>query len=107
MPPPRLHFSLARHRIRAVATLRQIFVCATPGDGRCGAKGGGELLEAFRSEVERRGLSPSAVVRNACARRHHEGPVVFVYPDDVLYTRVRAEDVPIIVERHLVPARVT
>jgi (2Fe-2S) ferredoxin len=90
-----------------VGKLRQIFVCATPGDGRCGAKGGSELLEAFRIEVERHGLPPAAVLRNACARRHHEGPVVFVYPDDVWYTRVTAEDVPIIVERHLTPARVT
>jgi (2Fe-2S) ferredoxin len=88
-----------------VAGLRQIFVCATPGEGRCGAKGGGELLEAFRLEVERRGLPPAAVLRNACARRHHEGPVVFVYPDDVWYTRVTPDDVPEIVERHLMPAR--
>jgi (2Fe-2S) ferredoxin len=84
-----------------VAKLRQIFVCATPGEERCGGKGGGELLEAFRAEAERRGLPPSAVLRNACTRRHHEGPVVFVYPDDVWYTRVRPEDVPEIVERHL------
>ena len=90
-----------------MARFRQIFVCATPGEGRCGAKGGGELLEAFRAEVERRGLPPAAVLRNACARRHHEGPVVFVYPDDVWYTRVRPEDVPDIVERHLAPARVS
>jgi hypothetical protein len=69
-----------------VARLRHIFVCATPGEGRCGAKGGGDLLEAFRAEVERRGLSPAAVLRNTCTRRHHEGPVVFVYPDDVWYT---------------------
>ncbi|MFL6031643.1 MAG: (2Fe-2S) ferredoxin domain-containing protein [Rubrobacteraceae bacterium] len=89
-----------------MARLRQIFVCATPGEGRCGAKGGGELLEAFRAEIERRGLQPAAVLRNACARRHHEGPVVFVYPDDVWYTRVRAEDVPVIVERHVASARV-
>ena len=86
-----------------MAKLRQIFVCATPGEGRCGAKGGTELLEVFRAEVERRGLSPSAVLRNACTRRHHEGPVVFVYPDDVWYTRVRPEEVPEIVERHLAP----
>jgi (2Fe-2S) ferredoxin len=85
---------------------RQIFVCATPGEGRCGGKGGSELLEAFRVEVERRGLSPSCVLRNACACRHHEGPVVFVCPDDVWYTRVRPEDVPGIVERHLAPAQV-
>ena len=87
-----------------MATLRQIFVCATPGEGRCGAKGGGELLDAFTAEVERRGLSPSAVLRNACTRRHEEGPVVFIYPDDVWYTRVAPEDVPGIVERHLSPA---
>jgi (2Fe-2S) ferredoxin len=89
-----------------MAKLRQIFVCATPGEGRCGAKGGGELLEAFQAEVERRGLSPAAVLRNACSRRHHEGPVVFVYPDDVWYIRVTPGDVPYIVERHLAPARV-
>jgi (2Fe-2S) ferredoxin len=82
--------------------LRLIFVCATPGEGRCGAKGGSELLEAFRKEVIRLGLSPSAVLRNACTRRHEEGPVVFVFPDDVWYTHVKAEDVPDIVEKHLV-----
>ncbi len=81
--------------------LCQIFVCATPGAGRCGAKGGGELLAAFREEVDRRGIPPAAVLRNACTRRHEEGPVVFVYPDDVWYTRVGLKDVPEIVERHL------
>lgn len=80
----------------------QIFVCATPGEGRCGAKGGDELLNRFREEVERRGIAPAPVLRNACTRRHHEGPVVFIYPDDVWYTEVTPDDVPEIVERHLV-----
>jgi (2Fe-2S) ferredoxin len=84
---------------------RQIFVCATPGEGRCGAKGGGELLEAFRDEVGRRGLSSSVVLRNACTRRHEDGPVVFVFPDDVWYTRVTQEDVSRIVEKHLSAAK--
>ncbi|MBA3490850.1 MAG: (2Fe-2S) ferredoxin domain-containing protein [Rubrobacteraceae bacterium] len=84
----------------------QIFVCATPGEGRCGGKGGGELLAAFRDEVELRGIPSSTVLRNVCTRRHEEGPVVFVYPDDVWYTRVTSEDVPEIVERHLAPMRV-
>jgi (2Fe-2S) ferredoxin len=83
----------------------QIFVCATPGEGRCGAKGGGELLETFKEEVYRRGIPSSAVLRNTCTRRHEEGPVVFIYPDDVWYTRVKPEDVPEIVERHLAAAR--
>jgi len=85
---------------------RQIFVCATPGEGRCGEKGGGELLEAFREEVERRGLSSLVVLRNTCTRRHEDGPVVFIFPDDVWYTRVTKSDVTGIVERHLVPAGV-
>jgi (2Fe-2S) ferredoxin len=84
----------------------QIFVCATPGEGRCGAKGGGELLTAFREEVDRRGIPSSAVIRNVCTRRHEEGPVVFIYPDDLWYTHVKPEDVPGIVERHLAPVRV-
>ncbi len=84
----------------------QIFVCATPGEGRCGAKGGGELLETFKEAVELRGIPPSTVLRNVCTRRHEEGPVVFVYPDDVWYTRVQPEDVRKIVEQHLTPARV-
>jgi (2Fe-2S) ferredoxin len=84
-----------------VDTLRQIFVCATPGEGRCGAKGGGELFERFREEVVSLGISPSAVLRNACTRRHEDGPVVFVFPDDVWYTHVTPEDVREIVQRHL------
>lgn len=89
-----------------VSTIRQIFVCATPGEGRCGEKGGTKLLETFREEAERRGFGPSVVLRNACSRRHEEGPVVFVYPDDVWYTRVTVEDVPEIIQRHLQPSRV-
>ena len=85
--------------------LCQIFVCATPGEGRCGEKGGNELLELFRDEVGRRGLSPEVILRNACTRRHHEGPVVFVFPDDVWYTEVTPEDVPAILGRHLAPVR--
>jgi (2Fe-2S) ferredoxin len=88
-----------------VSRFCQIFVCATPGEGRCGAKGGNELLDVFREEVGLRGIPPSTVLRNACTRRHEEGPVVFVYPDDVWYTRVKPEDVPEIVERHLVSGR--
>ena len=84
----------------------QIFVCATPGEGRCGAKGGNVLLERFREEVEQRGIPSAMVLRNACTRRHEEGPIVFVYPDDVWYTHVKPDDVPGIVERHLAPQSV-
>jgi (2Fe-2S) ferredoxin len=83
-----------------MARFQQIFVCATPGAGRCGAKGGGELLRLFEEEVRRRELSGVMVVRNACTRRHERGPVVFVFPDDVWYYEVTPEAVSGIVERH-------
>ena len=103
---PLLDLLPVRRRMSIMTKLRQIFVCATPGEGRCGAKGGGELLEEFRAEVERQGIAPSTVLRNACTRRHEEGPIVFIYPDDVWYTRVAIADVPRIVERYLAPVRV-
>jgi (2Fe-2S) ferredoxin len=84
-----------------MGVFRQIFVCTTSGEGRCGSKGGRDLLDKFREEVSRVGLSPSLILRNACTRRHEEGPVVFVFPDDVWYTCVTLDDVPHIVERHL------
>lgn len=64
------------------------------------------MLERFREEVQRLGLSPAMVLRNVCTRRHEEGPVVFIYPDDVWYTNVTPEDAPGIVERHLARERV-
>ncbi|TCJ17388.1 (2Fe-2S) ferredoxin domain-containing protein [Rubrobacter taiwanensis] len=89
-----------------MARFRQIFVCATPGEGRCGARGGGELLRLFEEEVARRGLSGTMVVRNTCTRRHERGPVVFIFPDDVWYYEVAPEDVPRIVERHAAGDRI-
>lgn len=85
-----------------MAGFHQIFVCATPGSDRCGEKGGVELLAAFREEAESRGLDAGVIVqRQPCSRRHHEGPVVFVFPDDAWYTEVKPSDVPGIFRKHL------
>ena len=59
------------------------------------------IQERFREELSERGHAPERVLRNSCTRRHEEGPIVFIFPDDVWYTRVEQEDVPGIVERHL------
>ncbi len=85
-----------------------VFVCGNerpPDDprGSCGAKGSAAIREALKDELKRRGLK--GVVRanaagclDACAF----GPTVVVYPEGVWYGGVRPEDVPEIVERHLV-----
>jgi (2Fe-2S) ferredoxin len=85
-----------------------VFVCENrrdPSDprGSCGAKGSEAIRQALKAELSRRGLkgqvrANAAGCLDACAL----GPTVVVYPEGVWYGGVRPEDVPEIVERHLV-----
>ena len=85
-----------------------VFVCENERDpsdprGSCGAKGSTAIRDAFKAEIARRGLrgtvrANSAGCLDACAT----GPSVVVYPEGVWYGGVRVEDVPEIVESHLV-----
>ena len=56
----------------------------------------------LRDEVERRRLTHVRTTRMGCNLQHHQGPILIVYPDGVWYGRLRPEDVPEIVERHLI-----
>lgn len=87
---------------------RHVFVCENrrdPSDprGACALRGGAEVREALKEELARRGLkreirANSAGCLDACA----DGPTVVVYPEGVWYGHVTPDDVPEIVERHLV-----
>lgn len=83
-----------------------VFVCTQPkpeGVTGCAGSGSGEVLAALEQEVQARGLG-GEVQRTACGCMGlcEEGPVLVAYPEGVWYRRVRAADVPEIVERHLV-----
>ena len=85
-----------------------VFVCENRRDpsspkGSCAPKGSEAVRQAFKDELVKRGLhglvrANSAGCLDACAL----GPTVVVYPEGVWYGRVRPEDVPEIVERHLI-----
>jgi (2Fe-2S) ferredoxin len=85
-----------------------VFVCENrrpEGDprGSCAAKGSEEIRAALKAELARRGLkrevrANSAGCLDACA----DGPSIVVYPEGIWYGHVRVEDVPEIVESHLV-----
>ncbi len=85
-----------------------VFVCENrrPADdprGCCAAKGSEAIRAALKAEIARRGLkrqvrANAAGCLDACA----DGPSIVVYPEGVWYGHVRVEDVPEIVERHLV-----
>jgi (2Fe-2S) ferredoxin len=85
-----------------------VFVCENrrPDDdprGSCGAKGSEAIRKALKEELARRGLK-GAVRANAagCLDACAHGPSIVVYPEGVWYGGVRVEDVPEIVESHLV-----
>lgn len=85
-----------------------VFVCENrrdPGDprGSCGEKGSCELRQALKEELARRGLKKEVRANAAgCLDACADGPTIVVYPEGVWYGRVRVEDVPEIVEQHLV-----
>jgi (2Fe-2S) ferredoxin len=85
-----------------------VFVCENrrpEGDPRgcCAEKGSEAIRAALKAEIARRGLK-SEVRANAagCLDACAHGPSIVVYPEGVWYGHVRVEDVPEIVERHLV-----
>jgi (2Fe-2S) ferredoxin len=85
-----------------------VFVCENrraPDDprGSCAPKGSEAIRAAFKEEIARRGLKREVRANAAgCLDSCADGPTVVVYPEGVWYGHVRVEDVPEIVERHLV-----
>ncbi len=85
-----------------------VFVCENrrPDDdprGCCAAKGSEAIRDAFKAELHRRGLKQEIRANGTgCLDSCADGPTVVVYPEGVWYGHVRVEDVPEIVESHLV-----
>ena len=91
--------------------LRHVFVCENdrpPDDPRgcCLARGGAAVREAFRRELKSRDLARTIRANKAgCLDACEHGVTVVVYPEGVWYGGVTVEDVPAIVEEHLVGGR--
>ncbi|HEY6097932.1 MAG TPA: (2Fe-2S) ferredoxin domain-containing protein [Anaeromyxobacter sp.] len=85
-----------------------VFVCENrrdPADPRgcCSAKGSEAIRDALKAELARRGLRKEVRANGSgCLDSCADGPTVVVYPEGVWYGHVRVEDVPEIVESHLV-----
>ena len=85
-----------------------IFVCCNrrePGHSRgcCDPDSNGRLREAFKAEIELRGLKPLVRANSAgCLDQCELGPTVVIYPQAIWYGGVTVEDVPEIVEQSVV-----
>jgi len=110
-----------RDELRALAPVaaapitRHVFVCTGKS---CSARDSAEVLSAFERELkareilfgkEAKGKNPNgSVVLTECASVGFcaIGAAVMIYPDGVWYAQVRADDVPQIVEEHILNGRV-
>jgi NADP-reducing hydrogenase subunit HndC len=83
--------------------LAHVLICGGAG---CVSSGCKSVKEAFLSELEEKGLSEDVkVVETGCIGSCDLGPVMVVYPEGVFYKKVSPEDVPEIVEEHLLKGR--
>ncbi|MGD0911540.1 MAG: NADH-ubiquinone oxidoreductase-F iron-sulfur binding region domain-containing protein [Terracidiphilus sp.] len=95
--------------------MRRVILCAGTG---CMANGAMKVFERFRKEMDGAGLNvvlelrPEAgdrdvrLSKSGCQGFCQMGPLVTVIPDGILYTKVRVEDVPEIVEQTLAKGEV-
>ncbi len=68
----------------------------------CPKKGGKEVLEVLRSELEKQGIHEDVQVTPCgCLGICERGPNLVVYPEGAWYTGVTPADVPLLVEEHL------
>ena len=81
-----------------------ILVCSGIG---CHASGRLVLKEALEAEIARVGLDKEVkVIETGCFGFCRLGPNMMVYPEGVFYCQVHEQDVPQIVEEHLLKGRV-
>ncbi len=81
-----------------------VLICKGTG---CTASGSQEVMEAFEKEIKKRDLDKEVrVVQTGCLGLCELGPNVLIYPEGSYYCRVKAEDVPEIVEEHLIKGRI-
>ncbi len=95
--------------------VRRVIVCAGTG---CMANGAMDVVARFKQEMAGSGLNvilelkaeagdhDVRLSKSGCQGFCQMGPLVSVVPDGILYTKVRAEDVPEIVEQTLVGGQV-
>ena len=81
-----------------------VLMCGGTG---CTASGSKELQAALAKELEAKGLQDEIkIVQTGCFGLCALGPIMIIYPEGVFYSRVTLDDIPEIVEEHLLKGRV-
>ena len=82
----------------------QVLICGGTG---CTSSGSAKIREEFTAQIAAKGLAEEVkVVGTGCFGLCALGPVVIIYPEGTFYSMVTPEDVPEIVEEHLLKGRI-
>ena len=80
-----------------------VLVCGGTG---CTSSNSQKIIEAMNAEIKAKGLENEVqVIRTGCFGLCALGPIMIVYPEGCFYSEVKVEDVPEIVEEHLLKGR--
>ncbi len=80
-----------------------VLVCGGTG---CTSSNSQKIIEAMEAEIKAKGLENEVqVIRTGCFGLCALGPIMIVYPEGCFYSEVKVEDVPEIVEEHLLKGR--
>ncbi|GAB4387743.1 MAG: NADH-quinone oxidoreductase subunit NuoF [Thermodesulfovibrionales bacterium] len=83
----------------------RVNMMACGGTG-CIASGVMKVRDALMDELRKRGLENEVnVVLTGCNGFCAQGPIMTVYPDGIFYEKLTPEDVPLLVEEHLIKGR--
>ena len=81
-----------------------VLICGGTG---CTSSGSQKVREALAAELAAKGLDNEIkIVQTGCFGLCALGPVMIVYPEGTFYSRVTPEDIPEIVEEHLLKGRI-
>ena len=81
-----------------------VLICGGTG---CTSSGSPALREALAAELKAKGLDEEVkIVQTGCFGLCALGPIMIVYPEGTFYSRVTLEDIPEIVEEHLLKGRI-
>ncbi|MCL2857539.1 MAG: NADH-quinone oxidoreductase subunit NuoF [Oscillospiraceae bacterium] len=81
-----------------------VLVCAGTG---CVSSSAMLIIKALNEQIEKQGLKDEVkVVQTGCFGLCALGPIVIVYPEGTFYSRVEVENIPEIVEEHLLKGRI-
>jgi len=79
---------------------RHVLVCGGTG---CTSSGSPKLIEKLEEEFAAKGLTEKVqIVKTGCFGLCERGPIMIVYPEGSFYSRVELDEIPRIVDEHLI-----